>query len=734
MGDSSYTAKEKRRGRNNYQVFQVFNVFTFTVLSGSVLTLFALKLGADSFFIGILASLSYFGFFLMILGRTTVRRIGAKRQWGLGWFFRNITMLPIFFAPLAVSSGRYTAAMLLIFFPFLGFNICKGMGLVGTTPVVGALSEGKDRGSFLAKLQIILNSALIGTNLLVAVVLGQNAPMSRYLVLMATAISLGLFSTVFIFRIPAPVADRKKNTGPLIPSIIDGLKRKDFRYFIILASVTAMVIGLANPFVILYAKRIYGLRDNLVVYLLVVGNFGAIMMGIAVRKLIDRMGPKPLYIVFQGILCISIIAIIISPSLPSAYSLLFLALLFFLYNFGLAGGMNAAQNYFYAVTDTTEHLNLGLLYNVVGGLSSTISSLVGGVVLGSFQSTFVLEVNAFRSLYGIVFVVLLVCFPLLLKLKNSGQFTVRSAFAVLLSRKDLRAVALLHKLDKTKTTEEEVQVIDSLADLDSPVTVADLLTKLKSPRFYVRSRALRALERQSIDDRLAEVLISEVKNHAFTTANVAARILGRRGIKRGTKILRASLDSNDYLLVSESMLALARLGDERSITKFENILKSSSNPLVQIYAAASLDILSSIKSLPALFEALKQPDPPPYLRDEIILSIAGILDLSDWFYDYYSQFLEKSKTGAGALAGYAKDAMRDSEDLLFVEGLLSRMLDNRLAFGSDIQRRYEALITPEREYLRAFYHAAADNQLLRFDRVAFLLAAVLVKYMCDDVS
>jgi MFS family permease len=735
MAEEALSAGEKRRGRRDYQVFQLFNVVSFTMLSGSVLTLFALKLGASNLFIGLMSSIVYIAFLFMIVGRFTIQRVGTKRQFWLSWLLRNLAMLPIVAAPVAASRGNHWLTMLLILLPFLGFHTFKGIGLVAVNPTLGAISDGKDRGAFLSRLQMNVHAILIATNLVIAFYIGAEAEVARYVVLICVGIAAGIVSTLYIARLPEPPVEPSKKTLGLFSDIGDSLRRSDFKQFIVLAFIVALITGMAGPFVVVYAKQVYGIADNIVVFFLVVGNFGAISMAYLARKLIDRLGAKPLYIVFLAVLAASIIPIIISPRLSVFGTYLFFALLYFFFNFGLVGGANSGQSYFFAITSAAEHMNLGILYNVVGGVGGAIGSFVAGALLGALEPVFDSPGLPFRLMYSVVLGLTVASFPLLLRLKNDGRFSVRNALEVFLSRKDLRAVALLHKLDTTTSVSEEARVIDTLADLDSSVPVEDLLVKLDSPRFYIRNRALRALEQLPTDHRIVDAMILEVKHHAFTTAHIAARILGRKGVAAGRDVLRKSLGSDDYLLQCESMLALARLGETRSIPRIEEILEESSNPLVQIYAAAALELFGSVSSIPVLFSALGQPDPPPYLRDEIILSIAAISGMGDWFYSLYSEFLEGSRHGMAVLSDSLRDCRAARRIDERIERFLSLVLSDRLQFGVEVASWFDEIPSEVGEragvsVAAEFARAARDAGLLRFDRLAFLLAAAAVHFAC----
>ena len=93
------------------------------------------------------------------------------------------------FASIVAARGNLTAALLLIFLPLIGFHSFKGIGLVSLDPIAGSLSEGKDRGAFLARMQINVHVLLIITNLFIAFFLGADAATGRYIILMAAGIA-----------------------------------------------------------------------------------------------------------------------------------------------------------------------------------------------------------------------------------------------------------------------------------------------------------------------------------------------------------------------------------------------------------------------------------------------------------------------------------------------------------------------------------------------------------------
>ncbi len=716
-------------------IFQGLNTVSFILLSGNIITLYSLRLGGTSLFVGIITSFQYLSFLFMFVGRQLVDRYGIKPTMGWGWVIRYVLMIPLLASPFVAVNGNSRAALTLIVVGLLGFHIARGVGVIGFNPMVGNLSEGRDRGAFLSRLQIVNQVASVGAGLLMAFLLGSDAPLSRYTLFIAVGIVTGLSASLLIFRLPSPQDEGQGFGEGLRHGVASALRRPSFLRFIVLFFFVAVALGMAVPFSVVYAKRVYGQADNIILLYSVAGNIGAILMGLLSRLLIDRLGAKPLYVFFSAFLAVSVLPMAISPNIAGVGPIIFLTAVFFFLQLGSVGAQNAAQNYFFAIISPSEFLNLGIVYNLFFGIGGAVGSLVGGALLDFFRTLGVTTVVAdFRVFYAVIFFLMMLLLLFVARLKNVGHYTVRNAFNIIFSPRDLRAVALLNRLDKSRSVDEEVEVIRALASSHSEVPVEDLLQKLHHPRFYVRQQALRALEDLPADQRVTRALINEIKNHKFTTAYIAARMIGRKGIRQGVRELRRCIDSNDYLLQANAMLALARLGDSESIPAIEHAMQRTRNPLVLIHAATALDELRSEGSIPVLMELLKAKHSPPFLRDELILSIAGILGIADWFYPHYAQFLERGRDGGASLIDYLDEKYLEHSGVAKTE--IKRAISFMYRDTESFSKLSVALLVQLSQHRRgpanlvAFIEAAADPELMRFERFCFLVSAILVWSSC----
>jgi len=93
------SAKKLAWARRTFNIFNLFNSFSFVFVSGSIITLFALRMGASTSIIGLLNALVYITFFMLPLGKRMVRHASIIKVFGWGWVIRYIALLPILFAP-----------------------------------------------------------------------------------------------------------------------------------------------------------------------------------------------------------------------------------------------------------------------------------------------------------------------------------------------------------------------------------------------------------------------------------------------------------------------------------------------------------------------------------------------------------------------------------------------------------------------------------------------------------
>jgi MFS family permease len=722
---------ERLRARKNYNIFSIFNTFSYLLLSGNIISLYLLRLGAGGTLIGIVSSFMYISFFFLLPGRILVQRVGVEKLFAYSWTARCLAAVPMLFSPFFVLQGKRNLGLALALLGALGFQAMRGIGMVSNSPILGDLSEGKDRGDYLSKIQIINQTASIFAGLLMAFLLGNGqASLLRYSVLILLGILTGLFSCIFLFRLPPQLGGGFPKEEGVLASIQRSLKDTTFSRFIKVFFLITVVAGISRPFLVLYAADVFGISDSHNMFLSVIGSLGALVMGMVAQMLLDRLGAKPLLVFFSFAFLISLIPLTLPLSIQGMGKYLFLSALFFLFNFGTLGQENASQTYFFGAVRPQDQMNLGILYYLIFGIGGTIGSTVGGVLLDWIQAGGYGGITSYRIFFTVIVVLALLSLIGTLRLSPIGSVGIRNALTVIFSARDLRAILLLNKLDRTTSIEGERRVIQEMSETPSFLSVEGLLQRLKSPSFLVRREALLALNAHELDDRVLPPLIHEITNNEFTTAYLAARILGMHGIHKAIPQLRAALGSEDYLLCAESMVALARLGDMQSKGKIELFLKVTHNPLLIIYGAEALKLFGDFSSLPVLFEILEKEKLPESARNHIILSIAGLFRMDDWFYPAFTLFLEEPFRGIEFLLDRLRERrpnhplFQDWERILDAFYAIPESPEQFGAFAGELFQELNTLSPAVRPYLE-------KKSLYTNPVVAFLIGSIAVQFALD---
>ena len=642
MPDSlSYSATEKKRGRRLFSAFGLINALAFLLLTGNVITLYSLKLGASRALLGLLASFPFLALLLLPIGRRLVRRVGVVRVLGRSWLARYVSLIPILFAPILVSLGEAVAAYTTLTICVLLFHVFRGVGMVSDSPLIGALSEGPDRGAFLARYQILVAFSSVLGGIVVVMLLGGDAPVWRYTILLILGIVLGIADVFLVYRIPEPPGAQQSASRPMFASLRVALSSANLRRFVLAFGVFCALSGGARAFLVVYARQVYDQPDNLAMLYTVIGSTGWVLMGFLARRVMDRLGAKPMMVFFGLIFLVSMVPLVATPELQAGYGIeIFLGVVFFVSTMGFTGGEYSAQTYFYAMIDDTERLDLGMVYFFAMGFGGVVGSLLGGLFLdwlaGSYGGD---TLAAFRTFFGLLAVILVIDVLLFSRLARLGARSVASALSVIFSFRDMRTLGLLDRLSKSSSIEDERRAIRRIAATGSAEATEDLITRLSSPTFAVRVQALVAIESLPLTDAMGKALVEHLTSHQFSTAYRAAEILGRRGIRKGTGALETALESEDHLLISKAMVALARLGSEEAEEKITKLMETSQNPMITLHAVSALHILGLPRSIPALVRCMERSEIRDFVRDEIIIALADICGFGAMFYSGYRAFL-----------------------------------------------------------------------------------------------
>lgn len=688
-----------KRGRRVFNSYSAINSFSFALVTGNTVTLYALALGASSTVVGVLGAFMFLSFFAIPLGKIALRRFTLVKTFAHNWMLRNCSLIPLLAIPPAVATGHRGAALWLLALGVFLFNLFRGIGLIANNPVIGLLAPGKDRGEYIVKVSLINNGTALLATLGLAYLLWKDSGIPTYNLVIIVGILSGIIASALLYKLPEPPASA---AGSSVAESTDGascecgsssfsahfkraIAEPNFRRFILSYLVIGLGIGMARPFIIVYCKSVYGQSDSLVTVFSVCSSLGALLMGMVMRLTIDRLGAKPMYIIFAAVSLASLVPALASPGIGTAiFPIFFLCVFSAITNMGFAGQESAAQTYFFAMVPKASIMDLSMLYFFILGGTGAIGSIAGGALLDMLGGFGLSPLASFRVFFSASALVILAGIHIQRKLLDLGSYPVRDTLAVLFSPRDMRALTLLKKLDSNENPDEETGIIAELGEVASHISAERLLERLSSPRFAVRYEALQSVESLGrLSGKMKEALIAELESGEYGTAALAARLAGKFGVTHALPALRRSLSSPDYRLAGESMLALALLHDDRHQCMVSDLLLSSSNPFILVRGVQAMTEYGTAASVPILLDLLRNEKLPPHVADETILALSDLMGVPKKFYYAFESYVRDRKRATEILLDsfdeYCAKSHRDSPEL---KSLLSDFI--RAEYGQGV--------------------------------------------------
>jgi len=645
------------KARETYNYFNVFNAISWNLLVGIIITLFALRLGANSTYIGLMGATFYLSLFLLPLGKMLAKRFSIIGIFSFTWTARSICMLLAAAAPFFDYAGYRKTALLLIMLGVLLFHLFRGVGMIGNNPVLSLLASGPDRGSYMTQIQIINSSIAMFGSFLIAMVLGMEPPIFIFSILLGAGVIAGIISGTAIKKVPEPERS-KEGHGMKLREIFNEVFPKKIKTdvkadakasgentlqnFLLILFLVVLVSGVTRTFVVVYAREVFMHNDGLISLYAVFGGLGHLMAGLIVRFLVDRLGAKPLFLVSVILGLVSVIPVIFFPQSiveNVTGSILFMVFLFFMLNFGFLGSEGIAQTYFLGLIPQDKMLDMGILYFFTLGIAGATGTFLAGLLVDFLLLIGISPFIAFKILFLIMIAMIVIALAKQGKMKSLGSLPLTNALEVIFSFRDLRAISLLDKLNKAQDSQEESQVLGELHDTPSHLAIDGLLERARSPKLATRTEAIRALEKlHRLNHSAEKALIHDIENNPFTTAYISARILGKHNCKEAIPMLRELSASDDYMLAGEAIIALAKMKDAEFRPEIEKIILSEQNPRLRIMGAEALGMYRNSESIHVLLDMLRGSNLPQYLRDEVILAIAAIIDTQKKFYKILARY------------------------------------------------------------------------------------------------
>ncbi|MBM3846133.1 MAG: MFS transporter [Verrucomicrobia bacterium] len=392
------------RGLTHAFWFATFNAFSFQIVLGSPMILYARSLEAGAAVLGLIAGMMPLLVIFQIPAAPYVERVGYRKFVYGGWSIRVMIIGLMSLLPLLSPWLNPSSTLGLLLAALFGFNLSRGISSCGWLPWITALVPASIRGRYLAVDTAFVNSASFAVCLLSAFALGSNPPPWRFAALFAFSAAMGAISLSFLKRIPdvAPPREDRGSGQPVPWGAIAGFS--PFRRLLWFAVAWSFVFGGVMVFGVAWMKH-SGVFSEQTILLLssfsFVGGFGSLLL---LGERLDRLGSRPVLLFAQtltGLMLCGWTAMaggLIPASLGSVALLMAVA--------GLCGAVVQMANtrMVMAIAPAMGRSHFFALFSVVSNVSLGIAPVAWGLFIDVFGarrlSSLGLEWNSYSSFFA----------------------------------------------------------------------------------------------------------------------------------------------------------------------------------------------------------------------------------------------------------------------------------------------------------------------------------------------
>lgn len=658
---------QQAQGRKYWHIFNVLNAMSFVCVADSVLYLFALEIGCPRYIIPIIASFMYLGFLAMPLGKILTARIGAGYSIAFFWVFRSLFALVSLASPLVIAKFGLQAGIITLLLGTLGFFISRSAGVVAINPILGEITLPDQNGKFTALIFRNFNIvALLGLGI-ISLVMREYASQQTFQIIISCGVFAGLISAYVSSRIKETTIPKESAQEPIWGALKAAFKNNIGRKLIFANIAVMSGIVLVLPISITAVKTGYNVSDSTALICALIQFGGGVLIASISAIVSTHSGPRPVILVSFSLLMISALLWIVA---PAEFSIYHAGLIFLLNGAAGMGTPMALTHYFLNVVSAKDRIGYSLFISMMSGTIAGIFSLViGGGLLKFIPMMDYNGLTVFRIYFGIIIFLLLGFFIVLMTLNKLKDWKVGKLLGLAFAPRDIRALLLLNKMDKTGSQEQELKAIKRLKDTRSAMSADKILSYLETPKYHVRIKALLALYETPFGDKVRDRVMEELKYGTYTTAPAAAMILGGKKIKEAIPLLREKLDSDNIYLVGRAMVALTQLDDKHSYNRIKEIFINSKNQYILISGAAALAIMGDPESLKLLLDKTLLDNIDHSVRAEIYSAIAEIGGIGDEFYKLFKLYFSRKDLQNPLCMAFLENIRKESMEEDFIEML-----------------------------------------------------------------
>lgn len=280
-------------------LFQALNAVNFTIALGAPMVLTARYLGADESILGLLISLTPFLATLQILGTNIADRWGYRKLMIAGWASRAFMLVPAMALPLLAGRVSSGALVWIFFAAMFAFNAIRGVSGCAWFPWLKLLIPEQGRGYYLGLEQRIINFSVLITLIAAGSILSGTPAGWHYSIVFCISWAAGICSAYILARVPDRSPLDVSNRPPLsLREMLPVLGRiwayKPYRRIIRFGVLYSFAFMAFPGFLVLYLRNELAWGDGIVLIVSSAMTLGITITAVALGRLSDRVGSRPL--------------------------------------------------------------------------------------------------------------------------------------------------------------------------------------------------------------------------------------------------------------------------------------------------------------------------------------------------------------------------------------------------------------------------------------------------------
>jgi MFS family permease len=220
------------------------------------------------------------------------------------------------------------------------------------------------------------------------------------------------------------------------------------RYRKLLYAWSAATVGnvLCIPFSVVAVKNGYGVSDFNALFFVLCQLIGGVVASSLNIWIMDRVGPRPMLILYNGGLMLTALLWIFS---PLKLNIIYLANIFFINGMALAGTNTAISHYFLVVVPERERVVVNMFFLIFSGAATGLAgTILGGGLLKLLSSFDLTALTVYRTFFSFILIFLCPLFLIIKKLDRLDSYRVKEVLKIFLSFRDLRSLFMLHRFER----------------------------------------------------------------------------------------------------------------------------------------------------------------------------------------------------------------------------------------------------------------------------------------------